>query len=164
MFRSGIETSPVGTPSREAKVDVGVRVGLHPRLHRVVDAFFLRRLEQQLEHPRIDGRAAEDRRPAAEHVVAAGRCVVARHIGRVRDVERDRDVWPERVHRRLRALRAELLLGGADEGDVHGLDPPQRLQRDVDARAVVEASRGDTPVGELERRRDDDDRVADLDE
>ena len=68
------------------------------------------------------------------------------------------------IHGSLRALRPELLLGGADDGDVHGFEPPKRLQRDVDPGAVVEASRRDARIGQLERRRHDDDRVADLDE
>ena len=63
---------------------------------------------------------------------------------------------------------AELLLGRRDHRYVRrhllGREPRERLERHVDAGAVVEAPRGDAVVCELERRADRDDRVARRDE
>jgi hypothetical protein len=46
---------------------------------------------------------------------------------------------------------AELLLCGRDEGDVRSLEAADRLERNVDARAVVEAAGRDPATGELDR-------------
>ena len=130
----------------------------------MVDPLLARRLDQELEDARVDRRPAKDRGAAAERVVAAGRGVVAGNVGRVGDVDRDRDVRAEPVRGRHRAVRAELLLRGGDDGDVRSLGAAQRLERDVDAGAVVQRPRRDAPVRELERRRDEHHRVAGRDE
>ena len=65
-------------------------------LDRVGDPLRARRLDEQLEDPRVDGRAAEDRRAAAEPVVAGLVRVARGDVGGVGDVERERDVGPQR--------------------------------------------------------------------
>ena len=164
MFRSGIETRPGRDPFAGGEGDVRVGVRLRAGLDRVVDPLLARRLDEELEHARIDGRPAEDRRAAAERVVTAGRRVVCRNVGRVGDVDRDRDGRPEPVRGRHRAVRAELLLRGRHDGDVRALGAPQRLERDVDAGAVVQRPRRQPAVRELERRRVEHHRIAGRDQ
>ena len=81
--------------------------------------------------------------PAPSSTLPAALRVAAGHVGRVGDVDRERDVGLERERRRARAVVADLLLNRRDRDDVDlrvaGLaDPPRRLERDVGAEPVVE--------------------------
>ena len=95
--------------------------------------------------------------------MAAGARAVGAHVGRVGDVEHDRDVRPEPVEGRPRSVEADLLLRRRDDRDVRTLEPAERFERDVDAGAVVEAARRDPAARELDRRPDHHHRIARLD-
>ena len=92
--------------------------------------------------------------------------VAARHVGRVRDVHRDRDRRLERERRDARAAEvADLLLHRRDRRDLAGCaaglgDEPRRLERDERAEPVVERARGDAAVRQLDRLARDHDDVA----
>ena len=82
--------------------------------------------------------------------------VLAGDVGRIRDVDRERDLGLERERRRPRAVVADLLLHGRDRDDVDlaspaSATPPRRLERDVRAEPVVERLRDDAAVRQLER-------------
>ena len=139
-------------------------MGPHPRLDGVRDPLGFGRLEEQVEDSRRDRRAAEDRGTAPKLVVAGLVRVARRDVGGVGDVDDDRDLRLQAVRRGARARVPELLLCPGDDGDVRSLEPAERLERDVDARAVVEAAGDDTAVRELDRRREQHDRVAGRDE
>ncbi len=130
----------------------------------MLDACFLSRLDEVLEHTRVDRWAAEDRRPAPEAVVAGLVGVAGGNVRGVRDVDRDRDLRPQPIRRGPSAVVAELLLRTGDDGQVRTVEAAQQLERDVDPRAVVEVPRGNAAAGELERRRHSNDRVAGRDQ
>ena len=107
---------------------------------------------------------------AAEPVVALVLGVAAADVGRVGDVDRDRD-------RRLQLERggartgevAHLFLDDRDAGDLARStalrrDPARDLERDVRAEPVVERAGRDAAVPQLERLARDERRVADPDE
>ena len=78
------------------------------------DALGLGRLVQQLEHRRVERRAAREHRPGAELVAAELLLVDARLVGGERHVDRDRDVRAQRVRGRARAAEGDLLLRDRD--------------------------------------------------
>src|SRR5438105_2700790 len=125
-------------------------------LERVWDLLFLRSANEQLVDVAVDHRAALDHRTAAELDLAGKARVSARNVGRPGDIDSERKIGLERERRRLRAEVADLLGDGGDRDDVDlrvaGLaDPPCRLERDVAAEAVVERTRDEPPVRQLER-------------
>ena len=104
--------------------------------------------------------------PRAERMAAELVDVDARRVGRVRDVDHDREVGLQRERGGRRAAERRLLLHGGDRHDVARRaarlrDEPRRLVGDVAAEAVVHRARHGAPVGELDRLGGDDRDVAD---
>ena len=89
-----------------------------------------------------------------------------RRVGRVRDVDGDREPGPQAVRHRPRAVEPGLLLHGGDGDHVAGRaaglgDEPRGLERDVAAEAIVHRARGDAAVRQLDRIAVDHGHVAD---
>src|SRR3954470_5069790 len=121
--------------ARVGRVHVGVRVACRD-VDGVADSFRLGRLDQQLEDPRVDRRAAVDDRAPAKPGLAVDLRVAVGDVGRASDVHRERDLRLEREDRRARATEvADLLLHCRHRGHVARSaarfgDAPGRLERD----------------------------------
>ncbi len=113
----------------------------------------------------VDRRAALDRGARAELDLPGQPRVAAGNVGRVRDVDHDRNVGLERKRCRPSTEEPHFLGDGRHCNDVHlriaGLgNPVCRLERNVRAEPVVERPRDDPAVTELERLAVPDTRVA----
>src|SRR6266545_865472 len=161
-----------GSYAHPAQVD-GVCIGIGVAtgdLDRERDPLGLGRLVQELEDPRVHGRAAHERGAASEPAIAIVLRVSAAHVRRVRDIDRDRDCRLEHEGGRTRAREvADLLLYDRQACDVAGRsaflgDAARDLERDVRTEPVVEGTRGDPVVAEVDRHAGDDGGVTDTDD
>jgi hypothetical protein len=149
---------------------VGVRAGAPAGgLGRALDALGRGHLVQQVVHRAADDRAARDHRAAAEPVVAELAGVDPGRIGRVGHVDHHGEIGLQPVGHHARAVGADLLLHGRHAGDRAGraarlLHAPRHLDGDEHAEPVVERSRRQAPVGQLERLGGDEDLVAGRDQ
>ncbi len=118
---------------------------------------------------RVDDRAARDRGARAELDAARPPRARAGHVGRPGDVDDEGDVRLEREGGGAGAAAADLLLHRRDRDDVDpgGAalgEPAGRLERRVGTEPVVERTRDEPPVRQLERRPVPDAGVARRDE
>ena len=110
--------------------DVGVGAGAAAAgADRVLDPLRLGGLDQQLEDLGREGGAAADHRAGAERVAADLLLVDPGGVGRVGDVDGDRDVGADLEGGGAGAEQADLLLHGGDGGERAGRSHRPRAQR-----------------------------------
>ena len=159
MYRSGIETRPVGTPPRETwTASASVMRAVRVTSNAVRDP--LRPRPPRASRSETTGLTIGPRviaAPAPSSILPTRFGLPPGHVRRPGDVDRDRDLRVERERRGARAVVAELLLHRRDGDDVDLAHRPPRPRAAATSSAAYapsrlsSARRGDPVVRELDR-------------